>query len=215
MQIDPSQLEPRAFYRQMVRAITPRPIAWVSSISNAGEVNLAPFSFFNGVSSNPPSVVFSPVNDRNGEPKHTLVNVRETGQFVLNIVTHDLREAMNVTAYGFDYGDSEFDAAGLTPSPCRLVKSPRVAEAAVAMECDLLQIVPVGTGPLAGNLVVGQIRLMHVADHIADEEGGIDPAKLHTIGRMGDNTYCTTRDRFDLPRPTRPEEVDPPRGRPA
>ena len=201
MPIDPDVVPAREVYQQMVRAIVPRPIAWVSTVSAAGHANLAPYSFFTGVTSNPPSVVFSAVNNRHGQPKDTLANIREVPQFVVNVVTHDLREAMNLTSGSFDRGDSEFERAGLTPMDSSRVRPPRVAEAVVAMECELMQIVPVGEGPGAGNLIIGQIKLIHVADAVADRDGNIDPAKLDAIGRMGDETYATTRDRFDLPRP--------------
>ena len=201
MPIDPDSVPAREVYQQMVRAIVPRPIAWVSTVSAAGHANLAPYSFFTGVTSNPPSVVFSAVNNRRGEAKDTLANIREVPQFVVNVVTHELKDAMNLTSGSFDRGDSEFERAGLTPLKSTRVRPPRVAEAAVAMECELMQIVPVGKGAGAANLIIGRIRLIHVADAVADEDGQIDPAKLDAIGRMGDDTYATTRDRFDLPRP--------------
>lgn len=202
MQINPSDLQPHEFYRYLVQVITPRPIAWVSTISPDGITNLAPYSFFNGVGANPPSVVFSPVNNRKGEQKDTLRNVVATNQFVVNIVSHALAEQMNQSAYEYGYEVSEFENAGLTPQASDSVAPPRVGEAQIAMECELMQIVPVGEGPLAANLVIGRVVMMHMADGLCGADGVVDPDKLDTIGRMGGADYCTTRDRFAMPRPT-------------
>ena len=204
MQIDPDTLQPHEFYRYLVQVITPRPIAWVSTVSPGGVSNLAPYSFFNGVGANPPSVVFSPVNNRHGEKKDTLRNVEANGQFVVNIVSNSLAEQMNQCAYEYGYEVSEFEHAGLTPLACEAVAPPRVAEAQAAMECELIQIVPVGEGPLAANLVIGRVVRMHLAEGLCDEAGVIDPGRLDTIGRMGGADYSTTRDRFAMPRPESP-----------
>ncbi len=204
MQIDPTHIKPHEFYQHLVHVITPRPIAWVSSISAAGITNLAPFSFFNGVGANPPSVVFSPVNNRAGVPKDTLTNVQATGQFVVNIVSRALCELMNQTAYEFEYGVSEFEQVGLTAVKGERVSPPRVGEASVSIECTVMQIVPVGEGPLAANLVIGRIELMHVRDDLLAANGMVDASKLDTVGRLGGAAYCTTRDVFDLPRPVAP-----------
>ena len=201
MLIDPAQLTPRDIYQHMVRAITPRPIAWVSTMSPEGVLNLAPYSFFNGVSANPPSIVFSPVNRRDGSKKDTVLNIEATQQFVVNIVPHALGEAMSQTAATFDPDVSEFEECGLTSIASERVKPPRLKESPVQMECELIQIVHVGEGPLAANLIIGRILLMHVADAVLDDDGQIDPAKLDTIGRLGGSSYATTRDRFDLDRP--------------
>jgi len=201
MLIDPDQLSPRDIYMHMVRAITPRPIAWVSTQSSEGIPNLAPYSFFNGVSANPPSVVFSPVNRRDGSKKDTVLNVEATGQFVVNVVPHLLGEAMNQTAATYEPEVSEFAECGLTPIDSLRVDPPRLKESPIQMECELMQIVQVGEGPLAANLTIGRILLMHVDEAVLDDEGRIDPAKLDTIGRLGGASYSTTRDRFDLDRP--------------
>lgn len=201
MQLDPTEMHPRDIYLTLVRAITPRPIAWVSTISDAGVHNLAPYSFFNGVSANPPSLVFSPVNRRDGSRKDTVINIEANGQFVVNVVPYSLAKQMNQTSAEYDAEVSEFEATGLTAIDSKKIKPPRVAEAPIQFECELIQIVNVGEGPLAANLVIGKIILMHVDECVCDEDQQIDPAKLDAIGRLGGASYCRTTDRFDLPRP--------------
>lgn len=201
MRVDPTQLHVREFYQLMIGAITPRPIAWVSTVSPKGIPNLAPFSFFNGVTSNPPTVIFSPINNRQGRKKDTVLNIEATRQFVVNVVSFDAAEKMNATSAEFDYEVSEFDECGLTPIASEKVKPPRVKEARVHMECELDRIIHIGEGPLAANLVLGRIVLMHIDDGVLDDAGAIDPAKLDTIGRMGGEYYSRTTERFTLPRP--------------
>jgi flavin reductase (DIM6/NTAB) family NADH-FMN oxidoreductase RutF len=201
MTIDPATLPPRDFYRHMVACITPRPIAWVSTVSPADIPNLAPFSFFNGVGANPPAVVFCPVNRRDGSRKDTLVNVEATRQFVVNVVSDGLAERMNATSAEFEYGVSEFERCGLTPVASVRVRPPGVGEAAVRMECELLDVVRVGDGPLSGNVVIGRIVLLHADESVLDAAGQIDPAKLDTVGRMGGSLYARTRERFSMDRP--------------
>ncbi|HET6249208.1 MAG TPA: flavin reductase family protein [Tepidisphaeraceae bacterium] len=201
MTIDPATTPARDVYRHLVACITPRPIAWVSTISPGGITNLAPFSFFNGVGANPPAVVFSPVNRRDGSRKDTVINIEANRQFVVNIVSEATAERMNCTSAELPYEVSEFETCGLTPLASVRVKPPRVKEAAVQMECELIQIVPVGEGPLAANLVIGRIVMLHASDDVLDEQRQIDPQKLATIGRMGTDLYSRTRDRFAMKRP--------------
>jgi len=202
MTFDPATTSIRDFYRHMIACITPRPIAWVSTISPGNIPNLAPFSFFNGVGANPPAVIFSPTNRRDGTPKDTLVNVEKTGQFVVNVVSESCARHMNGTSAEVDYDISEFELCGLTPLPSLRVRPPRVKEAMVQMECELVEVVHVGSGPLAANIVIGRIVVMHVDETVLDAQGQIDPDKLATIGRMGGNLYSRTKDRFELDRPT-------------
>lgn len=201
MEIDPSANTPREIYTRMVSLITPRPIAWVSTISNGGILNLAPYSFFNGVSASPPSVVFSPVNRGDGTKKDTVINIEENGEFVINLVSRSMAETMNLTAGDFDFKENEFEIAGLETVSSQKVKPPRVAESAGHLECELIQIVHVGEGPLAANLVIGKVVHLHVDDQVLDEDGRVDPARLDNVGRLGGTAYSTTRDRFDLQRP--------------
>jgi len=201
MRIDPVIIPVRDLYRMMISVITPRPIAWVSTISPNGIPNLAPFSFFNGVAANPPTIVFSPVNRRDGSKKDTVLNIEKTPEFVVNIVSFDQAGPMNSCSEEFQYEISEFEKCGLTQLPSEKVKPPRVKEAKVHLECVLHQIVHVGEGPLAANLVIGRIVLMHVDESVLGTDGLPDPKKLDSIGRMGGELYARTTDLFELPRP--------------
>src|SRR5437867_7301098 len=157
MQIDVSRAGTQEAYQALIEVVTPRPIAWVTSVDPEGRVNLAPFSFYNAFSGNPPVVVFSPTLRRDGSRKDTLRNVEATGEFVLNAAVEPLAEKMNLSSKELPYGESEVDLAGLNLVPSVKVKPPRIAETPVTMECRLLQIVPLGKGPIAGNLVIGEI----------------------------------------------------------
>jgi len=204
MKVDPDQLRPAEVYRLMVGVITPRPIAWVSTVSPRGITNLAPFSFFNGVAASPPTVVFCSANRRDGSKKDTVVNIEATGAFVVNVVPYALRETMNATSEDLPYEASEIDRYGVTAVPSERVKPPRIGESPVQMECALHQIVRVGEGPLAANVVIGRILLFHIDDRVLDPQGPearIDPRALDTIGRMGGEGYARTTDLFFLPRP--------------
>ena len=205
MEIDPADETARDFYFRMVSLITPRPIAWVSTLSDSGIPNLAPYSFFNGISAAPPSVVFSPVNRPDGSKKDTVLNIEANGEFVVNVVSREVAEKMNVTATEFDYGENEFEAAGLTAVPSRTVRPFRVAESRAQFECELIQIVHVGEGPLAANLVIGKVRHLHIVDYVLDDRGRVDPEKLDNVGRLGGALYSTTRDRFEIQRPAKKE----------
>jgi flavin reductase (DIM6/NTAB) family NADH-FMN oxidoreductase RutF len=188
-------------YRMLVDVVTPRPIAWVTSLDPHGRVNLAPFSFFNAFGANPPVVVFSPTRRRDATTKDTLRNVEATGEFVLNAAVEALAEKVNLSSKELPYGESEVELTGLTLRPSLKVKPPRVAEAPVHMECKVLQIVPVGTGPIAANLVIGEVVAMHVDDGVLDDKGRVDPRKLRTIARLGADYYCRTTDLFEMKRP--------------
>ncbi len=201
MKIDPSEIALPDLYQWMISTITPRPIAWVSSVNAAGLTNLAPFSFFQGVTAHPPTLLFSVANSRHGEKKDTLRNIEAVPEFVVNLVSYDLREPMNRSSAELPYGESEFAVAGVTPIASEKVRPPRVEESAVSFECKLHQIVRIGEGALAGNVVFGTILLIHVAERVLDSAGKIDPAKLDTIGRMGAQFYARTTDRFILERP--------------
>ena len=203
MQINPSDLTTRDLYTWMVRLITPRPIAWVSTMSATGVANLAPFSFFSGVGANPPTVLFCPANNRLGEPKDTLANILGSGQFVVNVVTHADAEAMNMTSCELDADVDEFDFASIEKASSQIVSVPRVANASACMECELHQAITLGTGPGGANLVIGRIVWIHLADQLLSDSGDFDASRLDTIGRMGGDDYVRTGERFSLPRPTR------------
>jgi flavin reductase (DIM6/NTAB) family NADH-FMN oxidoreductase RutF len=199
-------LDPRAsnyqdVYKVLIGAIVPRPIAFVSTISPEGIPNLAPFSFFTAISANPPVVCFCPTRKPGPEPlKDTLRNISATREFVVNIVSEEIAEQMNITAGDFAADVDEFEAAGLTPIPSDLVKPSRVAESHVHMECRLYLTIEISDLPGGGNLVIGEVIRLHVDDAYVDNFK-IDPDKLRAIGRMGGNSYARTADRFDMIRP--------------
>lgn len=200
MDIDPGTIDMRSRYRLMISTIQPRPIAWVSTISPEGASNLAPFSFFTGITANPMSVCFSPVNDRTGRMKDTLINIKATKQFVVNLATESNAEKMVLTSAALPYGESEFEKAGLTQVPSDKVRPFRVKESPVSMECELLQIVTISEGPLGGNLVIGKVVMFHADDSIY-KEGRISHKDLKTVGRLEDSWYTKTGDDFEIPRP--------------
>ena len=191
-------MPPRDVYHWMTRLINPRPIAWVSSISNQGIPNLAPYSFFRGVGSTPPTLLFCPANRRDGSPKDTLANIQQVGEFVVNIVTLPLAEAMHKTASELDPEIDEFDFASLEKRDSSKVKVPRVAAALAAFECEVMQIHSLASGPGAANIVVGRIVAFHVSDSLLNDDGQFNSRSLNTIGRMGDLDYSTTDVRFSI-----------------
>lgn len=201
MTLDFEKLPPRDAYALMISAITPRPIAWVSTVNAAGQTNLAPFSFFQGVCASPPTLLFSGANDRTGKKKDTVLNVEQVPEFVVNIVPHALAGPMNLTATPLPHGESEFARFDIPTAPSSKVRPPRVAAAPVAFECTLDRIVRVGDGPLGANVVFGRIVCAHVDESVLGPDRQIDPAKLDTIGRMGGDYYVRTRELFTIARP--------------
>ena len=198
MKIDPLKFE--GFYRVLTGVVVPRPIAFVSTRSADGTVNLAPYSFFNAVAYDPPTVVFSSSRNVGSKSKDTLRNVEETGEFVVNVVVDDIAEAMNKTAAEFPEDVDEFEIAGLTAVPSDIVKAPRVVESPVNMECRLEQVVSIGSPTEGHGLVIGTILLMHIRDDIIDGHR-INQSKLKPTGRLAGNMYCHTSDTFELTRP--------------
>ncbi len=201
MRLDFTSLSPRAAYGWMISTILPRPIAWVSTISADGKTNLAPFSFFQGVCANPPTLMFVPVNNREGVKKDTVRNLEQVPEFVVNLVPFALAEQMNATAALLPYGESEFEKFGIASAPSERVRPPRVAAAPVAFECTLDRFVNIGEGALAAHVTFGRIVLAHVADTVLGADGRADPAKLDLIGRLGGELYTRTTERFAIHRP--------------
>jgi flavin reductase (DIM6/NTAB) family NADH-FMN oxidoreductase RutF len=201
MTLDFETLAPRDAYTWMVHAVTPRPIAWVSTISAAGKTNLAPFSYFQAVCSKPPMLMFCGAIDRTGKKKDSVINAAEVPEFVVNIVSYALVEPMNATAAPLPHGESEFEKFGIATAPSLKVRPPRVAAAPVAFECKMDRILELGDGPQGSNIVFGRIVQAHVADNILGADGQIDPRKLDSIGRMGGNDYVRTTELFSLVRP--------------
>jgi flavin reductase (DIM6/NTAB) family NADH-FMN oxidoreductase RutF len=206
MNLSPSDLSHSEIYGILLNSVAPRPIAWVSTLSLSGQRNLAPFSFFNAVCVDPPLLAFAPglrrskLDTDRGEAKDTLRNVRETREFVVNIVTYELREAMNLTSGEYDPSVDEFDLAKLTPEPSKLVRPPRVGESPVSFECKLHQILDFSPTPTSSSLVIGEIVSIHINDsHL--QEGKLDRNSLDLIGRMGGIQYTRTTQRFEMVRP--------------
>jgi flavin reductase (DIM6/NTAB) family NADH-FMN oxidoreductase RutF len=200
MQLDFSSMAPRDAYGWLVSLIVPRPIAWVSSQSETGITNLAPFSFFNGVTSRPPILMFVPVTKIDGTPKDTLRNIEATEEFVVNLVSTELGEVMSATSAALPYDESEFDRFDIEAAPSERVKPPRVAAAPISFECKLETITRLGDAPGVANVVFGRILCAHVSEAVLDGEGRFDPAKLDLIGRMGGDGYCRTNDQFTFER---------------
>jgi len=206
MQLDPAALDAERIYKFMIGAIMPRPIAVVGTRAPDGSsINLAPFSFFCGVGSNPMTLCFCPANDDSGAEKDTLRNAKPvaeggSGEFTVSVAPHRIIRQVVAAAEGLAYGDSEFELAGLTPVAGVRVRAPRVAESPIAFECRTLQVIRTNPGaPSGGNLVLGAVELIHVDDDVIDARGRLDAARLDLVGRMAGLGYCTTRDRFDLP----------------
>ena len=199
MLFDFREIPAKERYKLLVSTVTPRPIAWVVSQDAEGVLNAAPFSFFNAFSGDPPVVAIGVGSRKLGQAKDTRANIRETGQFVVNLVAEWNAEAMNITGIEFDPSVDELAQAGLTPLPSTLVKPPRIAESPVALECELMQIVDLGeTG-----IVLGRVVAMHVQDEFVLDAANlyIDTAKLKLLGRMhGRGWYARTSDLFDMPR---------------
>lgn len=189
-------------YKLAITFVTPRPIAFVSSLSPDGVRNLAPFSFFNMVSANPPVLIVCPSRYRDGRKKDTLANIEATGEFVVATVTAPMTERMNQASAAYPPDIDEFTAVGFTPSPATKVKPALVADSPVNCECRLDRIVDYGEAAGAGAVIFGRIVAIHVDERYLAADGLMDDKKLQTIGRMGRLTYARTTDRFDLPRPS-------------
>jgi len=185
-------------------AIAPRPICFASTIDAQGNVNLSPFSFFNLFSTNPPVVIFSPARRvRNNTSKHTLQNVLEVPEVVINIVDYEMIQQVSLSSCEYSKGTDEFIKSGFTKEPSLLVKPPRVKESPVQMECKVLEIKHLGTEGGAGNLIICEIILMHINENILGENGKIDQLKLHHVARLGGNWYAkvTADNLFEVEKP--------------
>jgi flavin reductase (DIM6/NTAB) family NADH-FMN oxidoreductase RutF len=204
MLLDVARTDDLTVYQTLIGVVSPRPIAWVTTVDREGRVNLAPFSFFNTFGGSPPVVVFAPNRKRDGSRKDTLQNVEATGEFVLNAAVADLAEQVNLSSTELQPGESEVELTGLGVEPSLRVKPPRVRESPVHLECVLSQILTIGHGPSCANLVIGEVVLIHVADAVLDGHGRVDPRKLRTIGRLGGNYYSSTGEVFEMQRPGTP-----------
>ena len=198
MIIDPHSFE--NFYNILTAVVVPRPIAFVSSISTRGLVNLAPFSFFNAVSGYPPTIVISIGHHSNGKMKDTLENILETEEFVVNAVVDDIAEAMNRTAADYPPDFDEIQLAGLTQVATQLLKPPRVAESPVNLECRLTKTIPIGDENHPSTLIIGEVALAHIRDSLINGHR-VDNSQLKAVGRLAGNMYTRTNDTFDMVRP--------------
>lgn len=193
MEINLMELETRHAHDLLTSAIIPRPISWVSSINKAGQTNLAPFSFFTGVSWSPPILAFSVVNRADGSMKDTATNIRAVPEFVVHIVSLDLLSIMEYSANPIPYGTDESSIMGINWVPSKTVKPRRIKEAKIAFECSLERIVTVSEGANAGNLILGLIQLVHVRDDVLKNRREVDWLGLNALGRLSGNRYCAVR----------------------
>lgn len=198
--LDFTKLPSRDIYRWMIHAIVPRPIAFVSTVDENGVVNLAPFSFFNGVSSSPPCLAFSITKKGDGSKKDTLRNLEKSGEFVVNASQEGIVEQVNAASEEFPYGVSEVEKIGLSTTPSLFVRPPRIAECDFQMECRLEKQVEIGEGPGSATLVIGRILGLHVAERILTD-GKIDYTKLKPLARLGGKQWLKGGEVFELTRP--------------
>ncbi len=201
--INPNEIHTAELHGLLLGAIAPRPIAFASTISKKGEVNLSPFSYFNVFGANPPTLIFSPARrGRDNTVKHSYENVKEVGEVVINIANYPMVQQMSLASTEYKKGVNEFVKAGFTEVASEKVKPPRVAEAPVAFECLVKQIIETGTDGGAGNLIICEVIHIHLNEVILDDEGKIDPFKLDPIGRLGGNWYSRAKNAmFEVEKP--------------
>lgn len=202
--INPKEVSVAEFHQWLLGAVTPRPIAFTSTVDKEGNINLSPFSFFNCFGANPPLLIFSPARSgRKNTTKHTYENVLEVPEVVINIVTHSMVQQASLASAEYPKGVNEFKKAGFTEVPSVMVKPPRVGESPVSMECKVIQVIQTGNMGAAGNLVICQVLLMHINEKVLDENRGIDPFKLDVVARLGRDWYCRVQGNaiFKVPRP--------------
>lgn len=205
MIIDPKTIPVTKLQGFLQGTVSPRPIAFVSSIDKEGKVNLSPFSFFNMFSMNPPILVFSPSRRvRDNTTKHTLQNILEVPEVVVNIVSYGMVQQTSLASVEFPKGENEFQKSGFTEIPSVRVKPPRVGESPASFECKVNEVISLGNEGGAGNLVICEILLAHFDDKIFDESGKVDPYKVDAVARMGGDYYCRAQGEniFTVPKPT-------------
>lgn len=196
---DVAELGSKGAYKLLTTALVPRPIAWVSTVSTEGTPNLAPYSFFNAVASDPPTVMFALGAKADGAPKDSLRNARDIGEFVVNLADEPLAEALNETSAAWAHGVDEFIRTGLEAAPSSLVRPPRVAAAPVALECRVSQLVPISGSD--SMLVLGQVLMVHVRRDLLGADGLIVAERYRPVARLGRNEYSTLGRVFSLTRP--------------
>ena len=204
LHFDPGTTSVPKFHHLMVGAIAPRPIAFASTIDLEGRPNLSPFSFFNAFGANPPILVFSPSRrGRDNTTKHTYENVKEVPEVVINVVNYAMVQQVSDSSADFPRGVNEFSMVGFTMEPSELVRPFRVKESPVQFECRVLQVIEMGNGAAAGNLVVCEILRIHIRQEVMDEKGRIDPNRLDLVGRLGGDYYVRASGSalFEIPKP--------------
>ncbi|HET8839518.1 MAG TPA: flavin reductase family protein [Flavobacteriaceae bacterium] len=203
--IDPKEVSTAELHGLMLGAVGPRPISFASTVDKDGNPNLSPFSFFNMFSANPPILIFSPARRVRGNTvKHTLENILETREVVINIVNYDLVHQASLSSTEYDKNINEFEKAGLTMLASEKVKPFRVKESPVQFECKVNEVVHLGTEGGAGNLIICEVLKMHVHENILDESGKIDQSKIDLVARMGGNWYTrANKGLFEVPKPLR------------
>jgi flavin reductase (DIM6/NTAB) family NADH-FMN oxidoreductase RutF len=201
---DPKNTPTSTVHSQLLAAVAPRPIAFASTIDKNGNVNLSPYSFFNVFSAKPPIAIFSPARRvRDNTIKHTLENVYETKEVVINIVNYPMVQQMSLSSTEYPKGVNEFVKAGFTELASEMVKPPRVKEAPVQLECKVKEVIELGQEAGAGNLIICEIVLIHINDEVLGENGLIDQQKIDLVARMGYNWYCRASgdSLFEVPKP--------------
>jgi flavin reductase (DIM6/NTAB) family NADH-FMN oxidoreductase RutF len=202
--INPKEISVGKMHAYLLGAVTPRPIAFASTVDKDGNVNLSPFSFFNCFGANPPILIFSPARrGRDNTTKHTYENLKEVPEVVINVVNYDMVQQTSLASTEYPRGVNEFVKAGFTELPSSKVRPPRVKESPISMECNVLNIIETGNEGAAGNLVICEIVLMHINEEILDAEGKIDPWKLDAVARLGSDWYCRVQGDsiFKVPKP--------------
>lgn len=188
--IDPATVSHGESHRYLLSGVAPRPIAFVGTLDAEGRPNLSPFSFFNAFGANPPTVAFSPAfRGSDGSPKHTFLNIKATGEFTISAVTYAMVEQISLASGDFPAGVDEWVKAGFTKLPSMKIKAPGVAESPFVMECKLLQHVPLGTGPAAGNLMIGEVVMFHIKESVFDGKY-MSADRMDLVARMGGPLYC-------------------------
>lgn len=201
MQLDFATLGATEAYRWLTSTVTPRPIAWVATVSAAGVSNLAPFSFFQVICDEPPTLMVNVGLRPDGQPKDTVLNARANGQLVIHLVSAALAQSMNATSASLPHDVSEIEQVGIATVPGSRVAVPRLAQAPVAFECEVAEIKPYPAEAPRQFLIFARVLLAHVDDAVMADARHVDAAKLDLIGRLGGAWYATTRDRFAMKRP--------------
>jgi len=202
MEIAPDSIPRASLYKILIGSVVPRPISWISTVDEAGNPNLAPFSFFNVVCPKPPTVLFCPmIRGTDGSTKDTLNNIKSTGEFVVNIFGEELFSEMIATSVEIAPDVNEFELAGLESAPSAVVKPPRVARSPIHFECKLTQIVEIGNNPGGGSVVIREIVHLHVDERVLFGGDKIDLAALRPVGRLAGSAYVRMTDLFEMERP--------------